>query len=75
MSNTPRFFIKPKTESPCKDCVDRFVGCHSTCEMYIQFKKDGLAEFIERKNAYKGERNLEEYTIQSIQRVTKYKRR
>ena len=25
--------------SPCKDCTDRHIGCHSTCEKYIDFRK------------------------------------
>ena len=25
---------------PCKDCPDRQIGCHSTCEKYIEFKKE-----------------------------------
>ena len=24
---------------PCKDCVDRELGCHSTCEKYLEFLK------------------------------------
>ena len=24
----------------CKDCPDRFIGCHSTCERYISAKKE-----------------------------------
>lgn len=27
-------------EGPCKDCVDRRVGCHDRCEKYKQFKID-----------------------------------
>ena len=27
-------------KGPCKDCVDRYIGCHGTCEKYIQFKID-----------------------------------
>ena len=27
-------------KSPCKDCFERTVGCHSTCENYISFKKE-----------------------------------
>ena len=23
--------------APCKDCADRFVGCHATCEKYNQY--------------------------------------
>ena len=39
------------SKSPCKDCVDRQVGCHSTCEKYIAFRKelDDLHEVVERK--------------------------
>lgn len=24
--------------APCKDCVERFVGCHSACPRYAEFK-------------------------------------
>jgi hypothetical protein len=26
--------------SPCKDCEDRALGCHSICERYIDFQKE-----------------------------------
>lgn len=25
--------------TPCKDCQDRFVGCHSQCDKYSAFRK------------------------------------
>lgn len=25
--------------APCKDCPDRYVGCHSQCEKYQAFRK------------------------------------
>ena len=25
---------------PCKDCEDRHVACHSTCERYIKWKEE-----------------------------------
>lgn len=25
---------------PCKDCPDRKVGCHSTCQRYLDFRKE-----------------------------------
>lgn len=28
--------------SPCKDCEDRTLGCHSTCKDYIEFKNARL---------------------------------
>ena len=24
-------------QSPCKDCQDRHMGCHSTCQLYIDY--------------------------------------
>lgn len=24
---------------PCKDCTERYVGCHSKCEKYVDFRK------------------------------------
>ena len=24
----------------CKDCKDRYIGCHDRCEKYQQFKKE-----------------------------------
>lgn len=28
---------------PCKDCPDRHLGCHGTCEKYLSVKEDCLA--------------------------------
>ena len=25
--------------APCKDCKDRFLGCHSKCDKYKDYKK------------------------------------
>ena len=25
---------------PCKDCEERFIGCHSVCDHYINWKKE-----------------------------------
>ena len=39
--------------APCKDCDIRFVGCHSKCEKYIQYKKE-MAE-ADKKRKFDGE--------------------
>ena len=36
--------------SPCKDCPDRFVGCHNVCEEYRKFK--------EKANEVRNKRNM-----------------
>lgn len=33
-----------KKHSACKDCKDRYVGCHAKCEIYIAEKKEIKAE-------------------------------
>lgn len=30
--------------APCKDCPDRYLGCHSSCPKYIEFRKEKDAE-------------------------------
>ena len=34
--------------SPCKDCTDRTIGCHSSCETYKGFKEKSEAQRQER---------------------------
>lgn len=31
--------------NPCKDCTERYVGCHSECEKYAEYRSQ-----IEEKN-------------------------
>lgn len=40
-----------KPEAPCFNCTDRTPGCHSTCERYIDFKKNGYYKLI-HENRY-----------------------
>ena len=28
-----------KPLAPCKDCDERYLGCHDSCKKYIEFKK------------------------------------
>lgn len=36
--------------APCKDCGDRVVGCHSTCDKYKQFA-DERKEYVQQVKA------------------------
>lgn len=36
--------------SPCKDCYDRELGCHSNCERYKQFKADNMVKSQARRD-------------------------
>lgn len=37
---------------PCKDCEERYVGCHSKCAQYKHFKQEN-----EKKNKFVQEKN------------------
>lgn len=41
----------------CKDCTDRQIGCHSTCERYKAFREQ-LDKINEQKKADKMRHNL-----------------
>ena len=43
--------MKKTTKSPCKNCDKRQVGCHSSCEEYIAFKK--YLDEVKKANAPK----------------------
>ena len=42
-----------RVQSPCKDCSNRELGCHSTCKKYIQFQEDTQAETKARRDFLK----------------------
>ena len=33
---------------PCKDCPDRVLGCHKTCEKYLAFREEVDAEHAQK---------------------------
>ena len=48
-------------ECPCKDCPDRYCGCHANCSKYLEYRKyrDELIE--KRKNERLGDAPLSIY--------------
>ena len=47
-------------QSPCLNCQNKFLGCHSTCQTYLEFKekinieKELIRKQKESKNLYFG---------------------
>lgn len=35
--------------APCKDCPDRVVGCHSTCERYKDYREEKDRELEQKR--------------------------
>ena len=44
-----------KPNSPCKDCPDRHMGCHSECEGYKSFEAENEEYKAKRREALKKE--------------------
>lgn len=57
--------------SPCKDCENRHVGCHSVCPKYREFNQ----KCIEVREKRLKENDINSMCIEQIQKITKLKRR
>ena len=59
--------------SPCKDCSDRVVGCHSSCDKYKQYRSE-LDEFKAKRAADKDERAFASDIKGAVKRLSAHKR-
>lgn len=57
-------------DAPCKDCPDRVVGCHGTCEKYIAFRK-----YRDELNERRIEENRVKDALWATSRFSKKKKR
>lgn len=37
-------------KAPCKDCKNRFVGCHSQCELYQEYRAKNEKRYADHLN-------------------------
>ena len=56
-------------KAPCKDCKDRNPMCHSTCENYIQFKKESDRIRDKRGKAVEKDRHFREIEDKRYKRM------
>jgi hypothetical protein len=64
-------FTMGQVKAPCKDCPERFTGCHAVCDKYEDYKQTLEAE-KERYRAFKESDCLyNEYVSESIKRNKK----
>lgn len=47
--------------SPCRDCTNRYVGCHSKCDNYKAFRAE-----VDEYNEKKGKQSQTTYDLQSF---------
>lgn len=74
MKNTLRIFHRKDVISPCFNCTERHVGCHSDCEKYQAWSSNNYEQWHKARNAYIPERRLNEFVIQNIQKTKKQRR-
>lgn len=63
-----------RTISCCKDCDNREIGCHSTCEKYIKEKKVRDDEKIEIHKNMRKDRFVTHTLIENKRRIKKMSR-
>lgn len=65
-----------KKDNPCKDCSDRHVGCHATCERYLEWQTT-YYEYKEKVFTERSKQNrLDKYSIdRSIAAKKRYRRK
>ena len=59
------------TLSPCKDCGERVLGCHDSCDYYAEYK----ARLSMRAEHREQTVDADVVTIENIQRIRKDQRR
>ena len=60
---------------PCKDCGDRKVGCHSTCEKYTTAKAVYEKKVADQKEIDGRNGDVDDFRIKAIMRAKERNRR
>ncbi len=66
--------VFPYPKSPCKDCPDRHIGCHSQCEKYKVFAEDNKQVQYEIRKVVDRENSLNAYEMQRAKRIRERKK-
>ena len=59
---------------PCFKCAERDVGCHSTCQKYLEAKAKQNEAWLERRDAQRAEADFRDFKIVSIEKTMKKRR-
>ena len=57
--------------APCKDCVDRCSGCHSTCDKYKEWTRNLHQQKYELRKKIHSEYCAEDYEIRERIKINK----
>ena len=65
-------FAVGQVKAPCKDCSERFVGCHTVCFEYAEYKQALEAEKERYRASKANEDSFFEYEKDRKRRLKKY---
>ena len=54
--------------NPCFGCTDRVVGCHGSCNKYIQFREELTTEKTVIRNAMAEDRTWADVKVSAVKR-------
>lgn len=57
-------------QNKCKDCKDRYLGCHDKCQSYLEWKKQRIEELHKKQEDAKYSATLEART-KTISKILK----
>lgn len=58
-------------QSPCKNCPERHVACHSSCEKYINYRKTLESDKDKIKQVKDYENGIRSFKINQIEALNK----
>lgn len=58
--------------APCKDCIEREMGCHSKCERYARFKENDAKRKSRSQQIAKAA--IQGFVVDSIERVKRQRK-
>ncbi len=66
--------VYPNLKTPCMDCTDRHIACHSECDKYKEFKENN--EQIKKDIRQKADiqNRLDDYEKQRAKRISERKK-
>ena len=56
---------------PCQDCKDRYLGCHSNCQKYLEAKAEHSKEKESVTQIKEDERRFDSYEIERRSKIKK----
>ena len=62
------------TKPPCRDCTQRFVGCHATCEHYKDYQIKPEVEKAERDKEKHEHLNANDFKFEGMKRMQRGRR-